>query len=96
MYAIRSYYDPFKLVEKGRFREDAVRSLLTEAPYPARNPSQNIADLKAQVAAIAGDDNSPAGWGKFDRVMDQVDEYLRDPIWVGLHLRQFLRRNNFV
>jgi 5-oxoprolinase (ATP-hydrolysing) len=45
------YIDPFKLVEKGRFREDAVRALLTEAPYPARNPEQNIADLKAQVAA---------------------------------------------
>ncbi len=45
------YIDPFKLVEKGRFREDAVRSLLTEAPYPVRNPAQNIADLKAQVAA---------------------------------------------
>jgi len=45
------YIDPFKLVEKGRFREDAVRALLTGAPYPARNPEQNIADLKAQVAA---------------------------------------------
>jgi 5-oxoprolinase (ATP-hydrolysing) len=45
------YIDPFKLVEKGRFREDAVRRLLTNAPYPARNPEQNIADLKAQVAA---------------------------------------------
>ncbi|HEY8276615.1 MAG TPA: hydantoinase B/oxoprolinase family protein [Methyloceanibacter sp.] len=45
------YIDPFKLVKKGRFREDAVRALLTEAPYPARNPEQNIADLKAQVAA---------------------------------------------
>jgi len=45
------YIDPFQLVEKGRFREDAVRALLTEAPYPVRNPSQNIADLKAQVAA---------------------------------------------
>jgi 5-oxoprolinase (ATP-hydrolysing) len=45
------YIDPFKLVEAGRFREDAVRKLLTDAPYPARNPEQNIADLKAQVAA---------------------------------------------
>ena len=45
------YIDPFRLVEKGRFREDAVRALLTQAPYPARNPEQNIADLKAQVAA---------------------------------------------
>ena len=45
------YIDPFKLVETGRFREDAVRALLTEAPYPVRNLAQNIADLKAQVAA---------------------------------------------
>ncbi len=45
------YIDPFKLVEAGRFREDAVRKLLTDAPYPARNPAQNIADLKAQTAA---------------------------------------------
>jgi 5-oxoprolinase (ATP-hydrolysing) len=45
------YIDPFKLVARGRFREDEVRDLLTKAPYPARNPAQNIADLKAQVAA---------------------------------------------
>jgi 5-oxoprolinase (ATP-hydrolysing) len=45
------YIDPFKLVERGRFRETAVRALLTDAPYPARNPGQNVADLKAQVAA---------------------------------------------
>jgi 5-oxoprolinase (ATP-hydrolysing) len=45
------YIDTFKLVARGRFREDEVRKLLTEAPYPARNPVQNIADLKAQVAA---------------------------------------------
>jgi 5-oxoprolinase (ATP-hydrolysing) len=45
------YIEPFKLVARGRFREKAVLKLLTEAPYPARNPEQNIADLKAQVAA---------------------------------------------
>ena len=45
------YIDPFKLVARGRFREDEVLALLTKAPYPARNPAQNIADLKAQVAA---------------------------------------------
>ncbi len=45
------YIDPFKLVEAGRFCEDGVRALLTAAPYPARNPGQNVADLKAQVAA---------------------------------------------
>ena len=47
------YIDPFKLVEDGRFREDAVLQLLTQGPYPARDPAQNIADLKAQAAANA-------------------------------------------
>ncbi|RMF05112.1 MAG: 5-oxoprolinase, partial [Alphaproteobacteria bacterium] len=45
------YIDNFKLVEDGRFREQAVRDLLTTAPYPARSPDDNIADLKAQIAA---------------------------------------------
>jgi 5-oxoprolinase (ATP-hydrolysing) len=45
------YIDPFKLVEAGRFREEAVMILLTEGSYPARDPAQNIADLKAQAAA---------------------------------------------
>jgi 5-oxoprolinase (ATP-hydrolysing) len=47
------YIDPFKLVEDGRFREDAVLKLLTQGPHPARDPAQNIADLKAQAAANA-------------------------------------------
>jgi 5-oxoprolinase (ATP-hydrolysing) len=41
----------FPLVEDGQFREAAVRELLLSGPYPARNPDQNIGDLKAQVAA---------------------------------------------
>ncbi|WP_343079874.1 hydantoinase B/oxoprolinase family protein [Ostreiculturibacter nitratireducens] len=41
----------FPLVEKGAFREDATRKLLTSGRYPCRNVSQNLADLKAQVAA---------------------------------------------
>ncbi|MGI9413749.1 MAG: hydantoinase B/oxoprolinase family protein, partial [Hyphomicrobiales bacterium] len=45
------YIDNFKLVEGGYFREAETRALLTNAPYPARNPDNNIADLKAQVAA---------------------------------------------
>jgi 5-oxoprolinase (ATP-hydrolysing) len=45
------YIDPFKLVAKGRFLEEEALKLLTGAPYPARNPAQNVADLKAQVAA---------------------------------------------
>jgi 5-oxoprolinase (ATP-hydrolysing) len=45
------YIDNFKLVERGRFREQALYDLLTGAKYPARNPLQNINDIKAQVAA---------------------------------------------
>ncbi len=45
------YIDNFLLVEDGRFREVETRELLTGAKYPARNPDNNIADLKAQVAA---------------------------------------------
>lgn len=43
--------DNFKLVENGRFLEEEVRELFTSAKYPARNVDQNIADLKAQIAA---------------------------------------------
>ncbi|GAA4125427.1 hydantoinase B/oxoprolinase family protein [Aminobacter aganoensis] len=44
-------FDNFRLVERGSFREDELHRLLTDHPYPARNPAQNIADLKAQIAA---------------------------------------------
>jgi 5-oxoprolinase (ATP-hydrolysing) len=43
--------DNFKLVDRGRFRESELHGLLTNARYPCRNPAQNIADLKAQIAA---------------------------------------------
>ena len=43
--------DNVKLVENGRMREAEMRALLAGARYPARNPDQNIADLRAQVAA---------------------------------------------
>ncbi|MEE2950071.1 MAG: hydantoinase B/oxoprolinase family protein [Pseudomonadota bacterium] len=43
--------DNLKLVDRGAFQEDALRQVLTDHPYPARNPEQNIADLKAQIAA---------------------------------------------
>ena len=44
-------FDNFLLAREGTFREEALRHLLTDHPYPARNPDQNIADLKAQIAA---------------------------------------------
>jgi 5-oxoprolinase (ATP-hydrolysing) len=43
--------DNFLLVDAGRFRESETRALLTGGKYPARNPEQNIGDLKAQIAA---------------------------------------------
>jgi 5-oxoprolinase (ATP-hydrolysing) len=43
--------DNFKLVEGGRLREQELLSLLGGARYPARNPEQNLADLRAQIAA---------------------------------------------
>jgi 5-oxoprolinase (ATP-hydrolysing) len=43
--------DNVKLVENGRMLEAEMRRLLSAARYPARNPDQNIADLRAQVAA---------------------------------------------
>ena len=47
------YIDNFKLVDRGRFREKELYSLLGSGPYPARNPLQNVNDLKAQIAANA-------------------------------------------
>ena len=47
------YIDCVPLVREGRFLEAETLALLTGARYPARNPGQNIADLKAQVAANA-------------------------------------------
>jgi len=45
--------DNFKLVDglDGVLREDAARAMLQGSRYPARNPDQNMADLRAQVAA---------------------------------------------
>ncbi|MDP3895912.1 MAG: hydantoinase B/oxoprolinase family protein, partial [Mesorhizobium sp.] len=44
-------FDNFRIVDKGKFQEAALHHLLTDHPWPARNPHQNIADLKAQIAA---------------------------------------------
>ena len=45
------YMDNFKLVHRGRFREKELMAALLGAKYPARNPVQNINDIKAQMAA---------------------------------------------
>jgi 5-oxoprolinase (ATP-hydrolysing) len=43
--------DNFLLVEAGRLRESEARALLGSGPYPARNIEQNLADLRAMIAA---------------------------------------------
>ncbi len=68
--------DDFLLVEEGRFREGETRALLADAKYPARNPSQNIADFKAQIAA------SEKGVQELHRMVrhfgdDVVEAYMR-------------------
>ena len=41
----------FPIVRNGHFEERALRTKLTRCKFPARNPSDNIADLQAQIAA---------------------------------------------
>src|SRR5690606_13707292 len=45
--------DDFQLVAGGEFQEQAMRALFGSGPYPARNIEQNLADLRAQIAANA-------------------------------------------
>ncbi|MBW3560839.1 MAG: hydantoinase B/oxoprolinase family protein, partial [Proteobacteria bacterium] len=68
--------DDFLLVDAGRFREAETRALLASGPHPARNPDQNIGDLKAQIAACR------RGADELRRVMVQfgrpvVEAYMR-------------------
>ncbi|TWB43463.1 hydantoinase B/oxoprolinase family protein [Nitrospirillum pindoramense] len=67
--------DNFLLVEGGRFREEETRALLASGRYPARNPDQNIGDLRAQVAACAkGAEEMAAMVAQFGR--DVVEAYM--------------------
>ncbi len=43
--------DGVPLVREGRFLEAEISQMLASGPYPARNIAQNIADLRAQIAA---------------------------------------------
>ena len=45
--------DNVPLVAGGRFLETELRAILSGGPYPSRNVDQNLADLRAQVAACA-------------------------------------------
>ncbi len=41
----------FRLVAQGVLREAEILALLQSGEYPSRNPQQNLADLRAQIAA---------------------------------------------
>ncbi|HEY9910114.1 MAG TPA: hydantoinase/oxoprolinase family protein, partial [Thermosynechococcaceae cyanobacterium] len=43
--------DNFPLMRDGQFREAEFLELLNSGAHPVRNPTQNLADLKAQIAA---------------------------------------------
>ncbi|WP_287998770.1 hydantoinase B/oxoprolinase family protein [Acidiphilium sp.] len=57
--------DDMKLVDAGVFQEEALRAVLSGAAYPARNPDECVADLKAQLAA------NEAGIAAFRAMVDQ-------------------------
>ncbi len=67
--------DNVLLVDEGRFLEAESVALLSAGRWPARNPAQNIADLKAQVAAcVRGGEGLAEMAAEFGR--DVVDAYM--------------------
>jgi 5-oxoprolinase (ATP-hydrolysing) len=68
--------DNFKMIDGGVYREAETRALLASGRWPARNTSQNLADLRAQVAANAKGAEELARmvdhWG-----LDVVTAYMR-------------------
>ena len=45
-------FEALCIVRAGRFDEDGARRAFGKGPHPARRPDDNIADLKAQIAAV--------------------------------------------
>ena len=45
--------EPIRIVHDGIMDEELIRHLFSSVAYPSRNPDQNIADLRAQMAANA-------------------------------------------
>ena len=59
--------DNFCLVDGGKFREREVRELFSSGPWPTRNIEQNLADLRAQIAA------NEKGVQELHRIIDEFD-----------------------
>ncbi|MBS0579999.1 MAG: hydantoinase B/oxoprolinase family protein [Proteobacteria bacterium] len=69
-------FECFALVSAGTFNEPALRAALAAGPWPARRPDQNVADLRAQLAANA------RGVAEIERAvqrhgLDTVHRYMR-------------------
>ncbi len=77
----------FLLVEGGRLREAETRALLAGARYPSRNIEQNLADLRAMIAAnqkgvtelarIVGEFGLEVVHGYMRHVQDNAEESVR-------------------
>ena len=68
--------DDVRLVSGGRMREAEMRALLASGRWPARNPEQNLADLRAQLAANRrGEDEARRAIAHFG--LDTVRAYMR-------------------
>ncbi len=68
--------DNFLLVKAGEFLERPFVELLLSGPFPARNTTQNVGDIKAQVAACT------RGAHELHRI---VREYGRDTVLAYMH-----------
>ena len=77
----------FLLVEQGRLRDVETRALLANARYPSRNVEQNLADLRAMIAAnqkgvtelarIAAEFGLEVVHGYMRHVQDNAEESVR-------------------
>ncbi len=80
----------FHLVKDGAFQTEALTDLFTKHEYPARLIDQNIADLKAQIAAnekgVSELQNMTAQFGQetveayMGHVQDNAEEHVREVI----------------
>ncbi|MGA1770009.1 MAG: hydantoinase B/oxoprolinase family protein [Steroidobacteraceae bacterium] len=67
--------DAFRLVDASRFDEAGLRERLTSTPLPARNPDQNVFDLRAQVAACRRGQDALAELAS-EVGIDQITRYM--------------------
>lgn len=73
--------NPMLMVRDGLFQEAEISAVLTGGKYPTRNLSQNIADLKAQVAA------NKSGLISLNKMIDSYGSTLVDAYM------KFIRKN---